>query len=209
MITNAIRIWRTARAILLPAVLLAGYATADVSADEIGHIAEALRLEPGMDVADVGAGDGEWVAALVERVGTSGHVWATEVDDSDLGDIRRRMDDLGFDNVATVLGDQDDTGLPESCCDAILLRMVYHHFVRPERMRDSLYRSLRPEGRLAIIDILPQEHWRKLPDVPDRGGHGILPDEVIAEMTSQGFVLLDRVDEWDGDEERFCLVFGR
>lgn len=137
---------RLAGALAIQVVLLVGCAAAGVSADEIDRMAEVLQLEEGMDAADVGAGDGEWVDALVERVGPKGHVWATEVDESDLAEIARRFDELGLDNITTVLGDQDDTGLPESCCDAILLRMVYHHFVRPGRMRDSLYRALRPGG---------------------------------------------------------------
>lgn len=190
-------------------VLVASCATAEVSTDEADRIAEALGLESGMNVADVGAGDGEWAMALAERVGADGHVFATEVDEGELRDIRERLDDVGLVNVTPVLGSQDETGLPEGCCDAILLRMVYHHFVRPEMMRDSLYEALRPGARLAIIDIVPQKHWGKLPEVPDRGGHGIPPEDLIDEMTARGFILLERFDDWAGDDDRFCLVFAR
>lgn len=198
-----------AAAILFVGALIASCASGDAGAGEAEAIVAALRLAPGMVVADVGAGYGEWVAALAERVGEEGHVWATEVDDENLTELRELVDESVLGNVTAMLGDQDGTGLPAECCDAILLRMVYHHFVRPERMRDSLYDSLRPGGRLAVIDIVPQQAWRELPEVPDRGGHGIPPAELVEDMVARGFVLLERIDGWNGDEDRFCLVFSR
>lgn len=195
--------------LLVGLVLFAGCGSANALGRESDAIAEVLRLEPGVVVADVGAGEGEWTVALAETVGREGHVWATEVDEDDLVEIRKRAAGAGLENVTTLLGDQDRTGLPPSCCDAILLRMVYHHFVRPERMRESLYQALRPDGLLAIVDIAPQTGWRRLPEVPDRGGHGIPPEELIDEMTASGFVLLERIDRWNGDADRYCLVFSR
>lgn len=191
--------------VLLLAV--AGCATGRASAAEADRIAEVLGLRPGMRVADVGAGDGEWTVELARRVGSGGRVYATEVDEDDLEDIRERVG--AFANVTTILGDQEDTGLPEGCCDAILLRLVYHHFTDPPPMRRSLRRALRPGGRIAVIDLAPQPGWRELPGVPDRGGHGILADDVVAEMTADGFEMVARYDDWPGDEDHYCVVFRR
>jgi hypothetical protein len=87
--------------------------------------------------------------------------------------------------------------------------MVYHHFVDPAAMRASLWRALRPGGLIAVIDISPQRSWRDLPDVPDRGGHGIQPGDLVREMTSQGFEVVLREDDWNGDSDRYCVVFRR
>lgn len=189
-------------------LITAGCASARV-ADEHDRIAEVLGLEAGMRVADVGAGDGEWSEELALRVGEAGHVWATEVDEDDLSDIRERLDDAEFGNVTTVLGEAEDTGLPEACCDAILLRLVYHHFTDPAPMRASLRRALKPGAMLAVIDIEPQTQWRDLPGVPDRGGHGIPPDQLVAEMTGDGFEVVGRYEDWPGDEDHYCVVFRR
>lgn len=196
-------------AILLCGVMIAGCAPRGVSAAELDLIIDALQLEPGSVVADVGAGDGEWAVQLARYVGQEGHVWATEVDEDELEDIENRVLDASLDNVTVVLGDQSTTGLPPDCCDAILMRLVYHHFTRPEEMRVSLHQALKPDGLLAIVDITPQSLWRDLPGVPDRGGHGIPPADLIREMTADGFAVISRQDNWNGDEDRFCVVFRR
>lgn len=162
-----------------------------------------------MTVADVGAGDGDYAVELSRLVGDRGRVIATEVEE----DLVEKLGDLaaneGLANLTAVLGSQEATGLVADCCDAILLRLVYHHFEQPAAMRADLGAALRPGGRLVVIDILPQETWRVLPGVPDRGGHGIPPEELAAEMTGDGFELLARFDDWGDEEERYCMVFLR
>ena len=168
-----------------------------------------MELAEGMIVADVGAGDGEWAIELARHVGSSGHVWATEVDPDEVETIERKVGRQGLENVTAVLGDQSGTGLPDACCDAILLRLVYHHFEKPAAMRASLIRALKPGGTITIIDIAPQTSWRELPNVPDRGGHGIEPEDVAREMASDGFEVVYRLDRWNDDDDRFCIGFRR
>lgn len=177
-------------------------------ADEARRIAEVLALAPGMVVADVGAGDGEWAIALAEAVGPEGTVFATEVEE----DLVEDLEALGFDPgrapILAVRGTATTTGLDAACCDAVLLRMVYHHFTDPRAMRRSLFAALRPGGRIAVIDIVPQHHWGEVEGVPDRGGHGIPADDLAAEMVGAGFELEAIHGDWRGDDEdRYCLVF--
>lgn len=199
---------RVLASLLLSGCLLFG-CSGRVDAAEFDRIVEVLGLEPGATVADVGAGDGEWAVQLAQFVGPEGHVWATEVERDDVEDLEGEVLDAFLNNVTVVLGDQSGTGLPEGCCDAILLRMVYHHFVKPAEMRASLKEALKPGGVIAVVDITPQTSWRDLPNVPERGGHGIPPDDLIEEMTSAGFEVISRQEEWNGDEDRYCVVFRR
>ncbi len=124
-------------------------------------------------------------------------------------EIEERARGAGLDNVTAILGTETDTMLPDGCCEAILLRMVYHHFTDPAPMRASLRRALRPGARLAVIDLRPRGDWRDLPGVPDRGGHGIRMDELVEEMTSDGFEVVAHHDEWNGSGDRYCVVFRR
>lgn len=200
---------RRSLAPLLVTLSLIGCASSGAHADEADRIARALALEPGMTVGDVGAGEGEWAEALARVVGASGHVYATEVDEDLVDEIRETLEATGLDNGTAVLGNQRSTGLEADCCDAILMRMVYHHFEDPEPMRAEILQALRPGARLAIIDIRPQRHWRELDGVPDRGGHGIEPNDLIDEMSRAGFELVERIEDWNSDEDRYCVVFRR
>jgi ubiquinone/menaquinone biosynthesis C-methylase UbiE len=202
------RLFRIAIAL---AVALASVSCAAVRAPaaEAERIAEVLELRRGVWVADVGAGKGEWSRKLASRVGDAGHVYATEIDEDDVAELEDRIDQAGLGNVTTVLGEVDDTGLPDACCDAILLRLVYHHFTEPPRMRQSLRRALRPGGLIAVIEIEPQGHWPELEGVPDRGGHGIAPDDLVSEMTIDGFEVVARYATWEGGQDRYCIVFRR
>ena len=113
---------------------------------EAQRVAELMQIETGMIVADVGAGDGEWSEILAGLVGESGHVYANEIDNGELIKIRRRIRKSGLKNVTAIEGEPDETMLPDDCCDAILLRQVYHHISNRQAMRASLLRSL-PAGR--------------------------------------------------------------
>jgi predicted methyltransferase len=185
---------------------LAAPACAGVT-EEARQLVDAMQLQPGMVVADVGAGDGEWTVALSAAVGQDGHVYATEIETDKVEELRQYLDDQKIENATVLLGNQTESGLSTNCCDAVLLRMVYHHFENPEAMRTSLHQALRPGGVLAIVDIVPQRHWRQLKGVPERGGHGIPLDDLVEELIVDGFELVSRHDDWNDDEDRYCAVF--
>lgn len=178
-------------------------------ADEANQIVDALSLRPGMSAADVGAGEGRFTIALARQVGAGGRIYATEVESDKLEQIQEKVKADGFENVRTVLGDQNTTGLPEGCCDAILLRMVYHHFTDPQAMRRSLWSALKPGGRVLVVEVPPHASWRKLDGVPERGGHGIPAPELIADMRRDGFTVVAHHREWPGEDDSYCVVFQR
>jgi ubiquinone/menaquinone biosynthesis C-methylase UbiE len=200
---------RLAAGLALLLFVLGDPAGAPAFASETERLFEALGLKAGLRVADVGAGDGEWAERIARVVGETGHVFATEVDKAEIEKIEKRIKDAGLANVTTILGTQQDTGLPAACCDAILLRLVYHHFVEPERMRASLRDALRSDAVLAIVDTKPQKGWRHLEGVPDRGGHGIREEDLVREMTRDGFEVVARHPAWNGEDDRYCVVFRR
>ena len=170
---------------------------------------KALELRPGQSVADVGAGDGEFTIPLGRAVGPGGRVFATEVEDDRLEKVRSAVGAAGFVNVTVLRGLQETTGLPDGCCDAILLRLVYHHFTDPAAMRRSLWSALKPGGRLVVVETTPQKAWRALPGVPERGGHGIPAKELLADMEHDGFAVVDRYYEWPAEGDSYCVVFRR
>ena len=179
---------------------------------EAALLAQSLGLKPGMVVADVGAGDGKWTVAMAARVGAQGRVFSTEIAPNRLDDIRRAAVAAKLTNVTVVQGAAEASNLPDNCCDAIFLRNVYHHFKRPDEMNQSLWRALRPGGRLAVIDFAPRSWlWFSRPtDVPaNRGGHGIPRAIIIDELAAADF-LVERIvtpwpDRWTPGS--YCLLF--
>ena len=198
------------RHLLLPLVLLLAVPGTDADvAQESDGIVASMALAPGMTVADVGAGDGKYSVVLARGVGAAGRVYATEVDAAEIDKIASRMEGEGLRNVKTIVGSQDDTGLPVGCCDAILLRLVYHHFTDAAAMRRSLWNALKPGGRLVVIDVPPQKGWRHLDGVPERGGHGISMGELTSDMSRSGFELVSRRYDWPAEDDAYLVVFRR
>jgi SAM-dependent methyltransferase len=183
------------------------------SGPEMPRLRHELALEPGMSVADVGAGRGEVTVALAAEVGPGGRVFSTDIDPQALAQIRARVAAAGLQNVTVVQAHARDTGLPIECCDAVLLRRVYHHLSDPMATNVGLLRALRPGGVLAVIDFPPTFFWlwpwppKGVPG--NRNGHGVAARLVVEEVTASGFELVKVVDDWPGRGplESYCAVF--
>ena len=175
-------------------------------------LAEVLELKPGMTVADVGAGFGAMSVVLAKWIG-SGHVYATDIGEKQLAEIRDYVKREGLSNVTVLEGAATSTKLPADCCDAIFLRHVYHHLTAPYAFNKSLRASLRPGGRLAVIDFVPAPGSAVPAGAPaNRGGHGVKPDMVIDEMRAAGLIHVRTIDQWPPDDKEptyFLTLFRR
>lgn len=176
------------------------------AADEIKRLAALMEWKPGTIAADIGAGDGRWTFAAVEHVGAAGKVYATEIDAKKLEELRAEVAKRKLRNVVVVESKEADTNLPAACCDAIFLRRVYHHLTKPVEFDANLVRSLKPGGRLAIIDFPPRAGLEPVEGVPsNRGGHGIPQKIVIEELTAAGLQMEKVVNDWP--ENDYCILF--
>jgi len=157
------------------------------TAGEAERLAAWLEVQPGTRIADFGAGDGTFAVALAGRVGPSGRVYATELDDEQLADIRQAATAAGLSNITVIKGAVAQTNLPEACCDALFSRVVYHHLTEAPAINADIFRVLRPGGRLMIIDFEPGGimDWIGRPETADRhGGHGTPKETVVREVTA-------------------------
>lgn len=196
---------------LCPALAVA---QADTVEAEAGRIVELLGLINGSRVADVGAGPGTYTVHLAQAVAPSGWTFATEVDPQRLPTIQAALAERIVARATVILGTQISTGLPAGCCDAILMRRVYHHITEPDALLASLRAALRPGGRVLVIDFEPRPDTPVSSGVPaNRGGHGMPSALLKEEMAASGFVVLTEVGPWDGSgtarQDEYYVVFGR
>src|SRR6266853_824036 len=131
---------------------------------------------------------------------------ATEIDAKKLEELKAQVAKRKLGNVVVVESKEADTNLPAGCRDAIFLRHVYHHLTKPAEFDASLVRSLKPGGRLAIIDFPARAGLDPVEGVPsNRGGHGIPQKIVIEELSAAGLQVEKIVNDWP--ENDYCVLF--
>lgn len=143
---------------------------------------DALKIPKGAVVADVGAGVGYITWRLAERVGPKGIVYGEDIQPEMLDQLNKNMRDRKLANVKAVLGTIDDPKLPKDSIDLIILVDVYHEFSEPEKMLDRMRESLKPNGRLVLLEYRGED-----PKVPIRPEHKMTLDQVKAEVIPEGY----------------------
>jgi predicted methyltransferase len=93
---------------------------------------------------------------LAEQVSKSGNVFAVDVTDDFVRNIKRRASEKNLNNIHAVLSKQKDTSLDSNSIDMAFVCNTYHHFEYPQSMLASIHRALRPGGTLIIIDYRKQ-----------------------------------------------------
>jgi ubiquinone/menaquinone biosynthesis C-methylase UbiE len=157
-------------------------------AADAARLIEVLEIQPGSTVADIGAGGGALVPAIARRVGATGRLYATDINADRLTDLKKVTAANALENVIVLQGAADETKLPEGCCDAVYMRLVYHHFGDPPAMNASLFRSLKPGGRIAVLEFKPTSGKSAPPGKRNEGdAHGVMPDTVVEELKAAGF----------------------
>jgi ubiquinone/menaquinone biosynthesis C-methylase UbiE len=155
------------------------------------EIVAACRLQPGMAVADVGAGTGLFTRLFAAEVGPQGRVYAVDIARKFIEHVEKTAKEAGRNNVAGIVGTPTSTGLPPDSVDLVFLCDTYHHFEYPQKTMDSIHRALRPGGRLVLVDYRRIEG--KTPDWLLK--HLRAGQEVFtAEIEAAGFKVVDRPD---------------
>ena len=160
-------------------------------------LVEVLGVTPGMTIADIGSGGGAMTVVLGHWIGP-GRVYATDITERALRQTRDYAKREGLTNVTVIEGAAAAANLPDECCDGMFLRHVYHHITEIAAFNKSLHASLKPGGRLAIIDFEARPNSAEIPKgVPaNRLGHGIPASVVIEEVTAAGFTHVRTIDAW-------------
>jgi len=142
-----------------------------------------LNLKKGDHVADLGAGGGYFSVKLAREVGNKGIVYAIDIDQDSLDYIKMYAKKHKIKNVKTILATEDDAKLPKSSVDFIFIRNTYHHFDNCVAYFTKLSSSLKPGGRIAIIDYEP----KKLKVGRKFFGHHTKEAKILKDMDRAGY----------------------
>jgi ubiquinone/menaquinone biosynthesis C-methylase UbiE len=181
----------------LPTILVAR----DKYQDETARLASLMHWTKGDVIADIGAGEGQMSFDAAKRVGPTGHVYTTELDDHKLANLKNETAQNHIQNVTILKAGTEDTNLPANCCNSIFMRRVYHHFTHPKAIDAALFRDLKAGGMLALIDFPPNKWLPAVAGVPaNRGGHGIPEDVMTDELKAAGFEIVSVQRDWPEDD---------
>jgi SAM-dependent methyltransferase len=143
-----------------------------------------LKIQKGAVVADIGAGSGYMTIRMAKIVGPQGKVYANDIQLGMLDLLRKNVEKAKLTNVVPVLGTVEDPRLPAGAIDLALMVDVYHEFSRPQEMLKKLRESLKPDGRLVLLEYRAED-----PQVPIRPEHKMTREQVKLELEHEGFTL--------------------
>jgi predicted methyltransferase len=149
--------------------------------DSVGEFETVVRyagVQPGMWVADVGAGEGYYTVRLAPLVGGKGRVLAQDIVSQTRDNLAQRVQRERLDNVAVKLGEPNDPKLPANSFDRIFLIHMYHEIERPSEFLWNLRPALKPGGSVVVVDA-------------DRATiqHGTPPRLLLCEFAAVGYEL--------------------
>jgi predicted methyltransferase len=158
----------------------------EVARDKVGEAADVIRIagiKAGMAVADIGTGGGYYVMRVAPVVGPQGRVFAQDLSLAVLGRVRQRVKAAGLTNVRYVQGRQASARLPAASVDVALMVHMYHEIEQPYLLLDRLRASLKPGGRVVVVDL----------DRPSEE-HGMPKALLACEVKAVGYELVSLAD---------------
>ncbi len=153
------------------------------------QVLNALRVSKGQVVADIGAGGGYFTEKFSRRVGASGHVYATDVQDVMIRKLKQRVARRVLTNVTVVRGEFDDPKLPDGSCDLVFFSSVYKEISNRGAHLKRVRQALKKNGLIAILE------YRVDTNAPGPPRKYRLPEQqVVTDLQAAGFRLVERFD---------------
>ena len=142
------------------------------------EVMDAIGVQKGMRVAEIGAGHGRYIVQLAVRVGEKGKVYAEDIDNDALEHCQKRCRKWGLKQVEIIQGKETDPQLPPGELDLIFIISAYHHFKDPVELLKNARSSLKSNGILAIAEWMPRD---------DRRNSFSAPARIKAQMKNAGY----------------------
>ena len=139
----------------------------------------ALALQPGMVVADIGAGTGYLSRRMAPAVMPGGKVWAVDVQPEMVSLLQQSVRRSGMTQIEPRLGAVDDVRLPPAAVDLAIMVDVYHELAFPYELLSSVMKALKPGGRLVFVEYRAED-----PRVPIKALHKMSEAQIKREAAA-------------------------
>ncbi len=171
---------------------------------KIDKVLPVLKLKPGDNVADIGAGTGAFSLPFARTVAPSGKVYAVDIDPGLLDYIAQKAKKENVENIQTVKGEFSDPKLPARDVDLGFFHDVLHHIENRQAYLKALGTYIKPTGRIALIEMNRDD-----PKTPHRNNAEMLlsKDEVKNWMAAAGFYPSEEFDVFGNP--KWFIIYAR
>jgi ubiquinone/menaquinone biosynthesis C-methylase UbiE len=159
-------------------------------------VISALALSEEALVADLGSATGYFSVRLSKAV-PKGKVFGLDVESSMVDYLNTRADNESLKNVTSILASFDDPKIPEPV-DLVLVVDTFHHIDARQLYFAKLKLSLKPQGRVVIIDFTGASQMG--PPL----AYKLSATQVTQELGQAGFRL---AQQFDWLPEQYFLIF--
>ena len=172
---------------------------------KVDQVLASLKLKPGDNVADIGAGTGAFSLPFAKAVAPSGKVYAVDIDAGLLEYLGQKAKKDHIENIQTVKGEFSDPKLPSRDVDLGFFHDVLHHIENRQAYLKALGSYIKPTGRIALIEMNRDD-----PKTPHRNNPEMLlsKDEVKNWMAAAGFFPTEEYDVY-GSPKWFIIYTRR
>ena len=135
------------------------------------RILDSLEIKPGMVIGEAGAGEGYFTFKLSKRIGSSGIIYANDIDSEKLEILKEHMEHDSITNITPLLGKIEDPCFPDSSLDLVIMVYVIHHLKKPIPFFENIKSDLKPGAAVVIVERDPDKYG-------GRDGHFLHKEEV-------------------------------
>ncbi|TXK31162.1 class I SAM-dependent methyltransferase [Pontibacter qinzhouensis] len=149
---------------------------------------DSMSLGPESVVADIGAGTGYYTFMVAQKV-PEGKVYAVELQDAFVSELKKRSQELGLKQVEVVKGGAMSLNVPDASLDLAFMVDVYHELEYPVEILQAIHKALKPGGKLLLLEYRAED-----PKVAIKELHKMTAKQVQKELAANGFTLSRRED---------------
>jgi len=158
-------------------------------------IIDLLQLSNGSKVADVGCHEGYMTMKLSKQVGSTGRVFAVDVQQNRLDQLNAHLKDRNIKNVTTIKGDYDNPHLGPNSLNAAIIIDTYHEMDDHDKMLMHIKAALKTGGRLVICEPIADER-RKLQRSEQERKHELGISFALDDLKKAGFKIVFMQDPY-------------